>query len=139
VAAIDRLAELVDDPEVRDLLFGLTEPSDDAARERARRAVTELTVEVREADGTSTRVAIRPLGSDEVRMTIGDDMVAELAGFMEQTPDETAAQLAAVIPDLLDASDRRAGKIEPDELHRTLRRALATGVDTAGPFASGPQ
>lgn len=139
MAAVDSLAEMVNDPQVRDLLFGLSEKDDDAARVRVVNAVTRLTAEACAADGvTSTQVALRPISADDVRGAIGDEAIVELAQFMRQTPEETADQLAAVLPDLLDASARVGEQIKPDELHRALRTALSEGINTAGPFASDP-
>jgi hypothetical protein len=139
MAAVDRLAEMINDPQVRDLLLGLSEEDDDAARARVVNAVARLTAEACGADGvTSTQVALRPISTDDVRGALGDDAIVELAQFMRQTPEETADQLAVVLPDLLDASAHVGEQIKPDEMHRALRAALSEGIDTAGPFASDP-
>jgi metal-sulfur cluster biosynthetic enzyme len=137
MTAVDNLAELVNNPEVRDLLFGLSERDEADARVRVSRVVMQLTAEACGADGViSEQVVIRPISTEQVRAAVGEDAIIELARYMDQTPDETAEQLAVVLPDVLDAVARTGQRIEPDELHRAVRFALASGADTSGPFAS---
>jgi xanthosine utilization system XapX-like protein len=105
---ISKLSTLLDDPEVRALIFGLAHvrsafPSTESGAPRLRAIVLHL------ADTThleqyrswlSDDAPNMAMTVDQVRMAVGDGAINDLALFVGGSPNAVAWQLAAVLPDL---------------------------------------
>ncbi|WP_169789842.1 YidB family protein [Actinoplanes subtropicus] len=74
---------------------------------------------------------------DQVRMTIGDRALDDLAELVDGSADAVAWQLAAVLPDLVDAVTPGGAIIDADRLTQELAEASAEDDRSAGAFASG--
>ena len=139
---INKLSTLLDDPEIRALIFGLAHvgsasPSTESGAPRLRAVVLHL------ADATdleqysswlSDAAPNMPMTVDQVRMAIGDGAITDLALFVGGTPDATAWQLAAVLPDLVDAISPGGEVIDANRLARELAEASAYDDRSAGAF-----
>jgi uncharacterized protein YidB (DUF937 family) len=130
MTAFTKLAVLLDDPEVRELLLGL------GSAGHLHTVVLDLAGAVSDAQYASwlsddTRnLAMTP---DQVRAAIGDGKVSDLAAFSGADPGEVAWQLAGVLPDLVDAVSPGGAVADPSVLAGEITRAsteddLETGV-----------
>jgi uncharacterized protein YidB (DUF937 family) len=141
---ISKLSTLLDDPEVRLLIFGLAHigsarPPAEAGAPRLRAIVLHL------ADTTTTEQYGSWLSEsapnmavtvDQVRVTIGDSAITDLAMFTGGTPGAIAWQLAAVLPDLVDAVSQGGEVIDASRLAQELAEATAEDDLSAGAFGS---
>jgi len=132
-----KLATLLDDPEVRDLITGLARTRrGESDAETLRAIVLDLAM-------TSTSEQYRSwldddehnqaMTTDQVRLTIGDGVLSDLAGFASSTPAAVAWQLSEVLPDLVDAVSPGGRVVEASVLAREMVAAqreddLETGV-----------
>jgi len=73
---------------------------------------------------------------DQVRMTVGDSAIDDLAQLEGGTPDAVAWQLAAVLPDLVDAVTPGGEIVEVNRLAREIAEAMADDDRSAGVFGS---
>jgi uncharacterized protein YidB (DUF937 family) len=139
---ISKLSTLLDDPEVRAVIDGLahvgstSRPAESGAS-RLRAIVLRL------ADTTdpeqyrswlSDDTANMPMTVDQVRMTIGDGAIADLAQSVDGSATAVTWQLAAVLPDLVDAVTPGGQIIEADQLAREIADASASDDLSAGAF-----
>ena len=141
---IGKLSTLLDDPEVRLLIFGLAHigpahPPAGPGAPRLRAIVLHL------ADTTKTEQYRSWLSDDapnlaitvdQVRVTIGDGAISDLAMFTGGTPGAIAWQLAAVLPDLVDAVSPGGEVIDADRLAQELAEASADDDLSSGAFGS---
>jgi uncharacterized protein YidB (DUF937 family) len=141
---ISKLSSLLDDPEVREMIFGLAhvhsvvlaaEPG--AARLHA--------VVLRLADTTdpeqygtwlSDDASNQVMSADQVRLAFGDGAIDDLAGYVDEDPGAVCWQLAAVLPDLVDAVSPGGVVIDASLLARELAEASAYDDESAGAFGS---
>jgi uncharacterized protein YidB (DUF937 family) len=139
---IGKLSTLLDDPEIRELLFGLAHvgsasPAAGAARLRAvvlRLADTTTAEQYRSwlSDSTPNKA----MTVDQVRMTVGKSALDDLAQFTIGSPEAVAWQLAAVLPDLVDAVSPGGVIVDANLLAREIRAAITDDDLSAGGFGS---
>jgi uncharacterized protein YidB (DUF937 family) len=135
---VRKLATLLDNPEVRDLLFGLahTQKAEPAARMRSivlDLAVTTTAEQYRSwLDDDERNAAMTP---EQVRLTIGDEAIGDVADFVSSTPEAVAWQLAEVLPDLVDAISPGGRVIEAELIAREIAEATLEDDEETGAFA----
>jgi uncharacterized protein YidB (DUF937 family) len=139
---ISKLSTLLDDPEVRELIFGLAHvrsasPAAESWAARLRAIVLHL------ADTTnpeqyrswlSDNAINKAMTVDQVRTTIGDGAINDLAALTGGSPSTVAWQLAAVLPDLVDAISPGGEVIDASQLAREIAEASAYDDLSAGAF-----
>jgi uncharacterized protein YidB (DUF937 family) len=141
---ISKLSTLLDDPEVRELIFGLAHvcsapPSTESGASRLRAVVLDLadtTDSEQYRSWLSDDAPNKAMTVDQVRMTIGDGAVNDLAQFAGGSPSAVAWQLAAVLPDLVDAVSPGGEVIDASRLAQELVDASADDDRSAGAFGS---
>jgi uncharacterized protein YidB (DUF937 family) len=139
---IRKLSTLLDDPEVRELIFGLAHvgsasPAAGAARLRAvvlRLADTTTAEQYR--SWLSDSAPNQAMTVDQVRMTVGDSALDDLAQFTVGSPGAVAWQLAAVLPDLVDAVSPGGEIVDAEVLEQEIRKAITDDDLSAGAFGS---
>ncbi|GIH10017.1 hypothetical protein Rhe02_80840 [Rhizocola hellebori] len=138
-----KLSRLLDDPEVRVVVFGLAHTHAEgpaAGAPRLREVVLHL-AGTSEPDQYSSwlsdDVANLPMTVAQVRAAFGADVLDDLAVYAKSSPDEVAWQLAEVLPDLVDAVSPGGQVLAASELGRHLSEAVEADDRSAGPF--GPQ
>lgn len=143
MADVSKLSRLLDDLEVRVVVFGLAHtdvavPS--AGAPRLREVVLQL-ADTSEPDQYHSWLAddMRnlPMTVAQVRVAFGEEILNDLAKFTKSSPDEVAWQLAEVLPDLVDAVTPGGKVLEAGELGRQLSAAVEADDRSAGPF--GPR
>jgi uncharacterized protein YidB (DUF937 family) len=137
-----KLSTLLDDPEVRVIVYGLAHAYPGLPREsgpqRLRTAIQRLTETADPAQvesWLSDEAANRAITVEQVRAAFGDEVIGNLAGYAGGEPDEVAWQLRAILPDLVDAFSPGGVIVDPAELRREFIDASAAGDRSAGPFA----
>jgi uncharacterized protein YidB (DUF937 family) len=70
---------------------------------------------------------------EQVRTTIGDSAIDNLAQLADGSPGAVAWQLAAVLPDLVDAVSPGGEVIDTDRLAREIAEATRTTTDRPEP------
>jgi uncharacterized protein YidB (DUF937 family) len=137
---LSKLSTLLDDPEVRDLIFGLAHvgPTPTGSGGSRLRAVVlrlaDTTTPEQYRSWLSDDASNQSMTVDQVRRAIGDDAVDDLARFTSGSPSAVAWQLAAVLPDLVDAVSPGGVVIDADRLAREIAEATADDDRSAGPF-----
>jgi uncharacterized protein YidB (DUF937 family) len=139
---IRKLSTLLDDPEVRELIFGLAHvgsasPAAGAARLRAvvlRLADTTTAEQYR--SWLSDSAPNQAMTVDQVRMTVGDSALDDLAQFTVGSPGAVAWQLAAVLPDLVDAVSPGGEIVDAELLEQEIRKAITDDDLSAGAFGA---
>jgi YidB-like protein len=136
---ISKLSTLLDDPEVRVLIFGLAHvgpahPSTESGARRLRAIALHLADTTKEqySSWLSDEAPNMAMTLDQVRVTIGDGAISDLAMFTGGTPSAIAWQLAAVLPDLVDAVSPRGEVIDGNRLAHELAEATADDDRSAG-------
>lgn len=141
---VGKLTTLLDNPEVRELLFDLAHarsaaPSASPGAPLLRAVVLQL------ADTTSAEqygswlsddAANKAMTVEQVRETIGDGAIDDLAMLAGSSPSAIGWQLAAVLPDLVDAVSPGGRVIDDKLLAREIVEASAYGDRSAGAFGS---
>lgn len=141
---ISKLSMLLDDPEVRELIFGLAHvesaaPPAGAGGSQLRAVVlrlAETTDQEQYRSWLSDDAPNKAMTVDQVRMTIGDTAIDDLAQFVGGGPGAVAWQLAAVLPDLVDAVSPGGEVIDADRLTQEIAEANAEDDRSAGAFGS---
>jgi uncharacterized protein YidB (DUF937 family) len=130
---VRKLATLLDDPEVRDLVLGLAGNRVD----RLRAIVLDLAVTTASEqyrswldDGERNRA----MTTDQVRLAVGDAAIGDLADAASSTPAAVAWQLAGILPDLVDALSPGGQVIDVAVLARELGEATVEDDLEAGVF-----
>src|SRR4051794_5461988 len=139
-----KLSTLLDDPEVRVLIFGLAHvgSASSSAKPGASRlravvlALADTTNQEQYRSWLSDDAPNQPMTVDQVFMTIGDGAVNDLAQFTSGSPSAVAWQLAAVRPDLVDAVSPDGAVIDANRLAREIQDASADDERSAGAFGS---
>jgi hypothetical protein len=110
VTGIGKLATLLDDPEARDLIFGLAHigaahPAPPGAP-RLHALVCDLAATAAAGQylsWLSDDARNQAMTAGQVRTAIGDGAIGDIAAYAGSTPDAVAWQLAVLLPDLVDA------------------------------------
>ena len=130
---VRKLATLLDNPEVRDLVRGLA----GSRPERLRAIVLELAVSTTSEqyrswldDGERNRA----MTTDQVRLAVGDEVLGDLADASGSTPAAVAWQLAEILPDLVDAVSPGGQVLEVEVLAREIGEAKTEDDLEAGVF-----
>lgn len=141
---IGKLSTLLDDPEVRVLIFGLAHVG--SALPSVAPGVARLhAVLLRLADTTDPEqyrswladdTPNKAMTVDQVRATIGGAALGDLAAFTGGGPDAVGWQLAAVLPDLVDAVSPGGTIIDADRLALEITQATSDDERSAGAFGS---
>jgi uncharacterized protein YidB (DUF937 family) len=139
---ITKLSTLLDDPEVRDLIFGLAHVG--PALSPAQTGAPRLHAVVLDLAGTtdpeqyrswlSDDAPNRAMTAEQARTTIGDGTIDDLAQLVGGSPGAVAWQLAAVLPDLVDAVSPGGQIIDAERLAHQLSMASTTDDQSAGAF-----
>jgi hypothetical protein len=145
MADSERLASLLDDPAVRVVVFGLAHsraaaPSIQPGAPRLLavvRGLADTTDAVQYHDWTAGHTAQGSMSSGQARALLGDDVIDEVSVFSGSMPDETTAQLADLLPQLVAAVHQGGDIVDSAELDEQLHAAIAADDQSAGPF--GPQ
>jgi len=140
---LGKLATLLDDLEVRELIFGLAHvrsvaPTAGAGAPRLRTVVlrlAETTSPEQYGSWLSDDAPNQAMTVDQVRVTIGDRALDDLAQLAAGSADAVAWQLAVVLPDLVDAVTPGGAIIDVDRLTEELAEASAEDDRSAGAFA----
>ena len=141
---ISKLSALLDDPEVRELIFGLAHcgavaPAAEPGAARLLAVVVSL------ADATDVEQygswlsdddANHAMRADQVRLAFGDGAIEDLAVYVDEDPGAICWQLAAVLPDLVDAVSPGGLVIDASLLARELADASVYDDQSAGAFGS---
>jgi uncharacterized protein YidB (DUF937 family) len=137
-----KLSTLLDDPEVRVIVYGLAHvypaPREESGPQRLRTAIQRLTQTADPAQvhsWFSDDDANRQISVEQVQAAFGVDVIDNLAAYTGGEPDETAWQLAAVLPDVIDAFSPGGAIVDAAELRREFLDASAAADQSAGPFA----
>jgi uncharacterized protein YidB (DUF937 family) len=141
---ISKLSTLLDDLEVRELILGLAHvrsavPSTAPGAPRLHAVVlrlAETTTPAQYRSWLSDDAPNTTMTVDQVRTTIGDSAIDDLAQLEGGTPDAVAWQLAAVLPDLVDAVTPGGEIVEVNRLAREIAEATADDDRSAGAFGS---
>ena len=144
---ITKLSTLLDDPEVRELIFGLahveTAPSSTGTGASRLHAVVlrlaDTTYAEQYGSWLSDDTPNNVMTVDQVRMAIGDGAINDLAQFVGGSPSAVVWQLAAVLPDLVDAVSPGGDVIDANRLAREIAEATAADDRSAGAFGSWPR
>jgi len=130
---VRKLATLLDNPEVRDLVRGLA----GSRPERLRAIVLELAVSTTSEqyrswldDGAPNRA----MTTEQARLAVGDAAIGDLADAAGSTPDAVAWQLAEILPDLVDAVSPGGRVVEVEVLAREIFEAKTEDDLEAGVF-----
>jgi uncharacterized protein YidB (DUF937 family) len=139
---ISKLSTLLDDPEVRVLIFGLAHvksaPAEPGAS-RLRAVVLDLaatTTAEQYGSWLSDHAPNRTMTTEQVRLTIGDGALDDLAQYTGGDAAAVAWQLAVVLPDLVDAVSPGGEVIEASLIASELSDATAADDRSAGAFGS---
>jgi uncharacterized protein YidB (DUF937 family) len=142
MASASRLSELLDDPEVRLLVFALAHaepaaPAVEAGPGRLREALMHLSQTTEPGQYQSWLAddqPNKPLTAEQIRTAYSDDVLDRVAQYAGSSRDDVARQLAAALPDLVDAVSPGGQLMAADELGRQLAGTAAEDEHTAGPF-----
>ncbi len=136
-----KLTLLLDDPEVRVIVYGLAHvyPAEPAESGPERlHAVLQRLVETADSEQAESWLSDQPVNSaitvEQIRETFGDDVIRDLARYADSEPEQTAWQLTAVLPDLVDAFSSGGAIVEVAEVRAGFYRATDAGDRSAGPF-----
>jgi uncharacterized protein YidB (DUF937 family) len=136
-----KLAALLDDPEVRVVLYGLAhvypgQPTESGA-ERLRGAIERITetVEPEQVQSwLSDETANQAVTGAQIQEAFGDRMIGDLARYAGSGADEVTWQLTAVVPDLIDALSPGGVLANTAEIQRELIDTRDADQRSAGPF-----
>lgn len=139
-----KLSTLLDDPEVRDLIFGLAHVASALPAVRPGPArlhavvlrLAETTQPEQYASWLSDDAFNQPMTVDQVRQTIGDAAIDDLAHLAGGSPGAVTSQLAAVLPDVVDAVSPDGEIMDELRLGREIDKAIAYDDQSAGAFGS---
>ncbi|WP_250035227.1 YidB family protein [Paractinoplanes maris] len=135
---IAKLSTLLDDPEVRDLLFGLAHLGPHQAAPAHLHGIVvrlaETTSPEQYGSWLSDASHNQPMTVDQVRHTVGAGALDDLAAFAGGSPAAVAWQLASVLPDLVDAVSPGGHILGPDLIGQEITEAVADDDRSAGAF-----
>lgn len=127
-----KLATLLDDPEVRVVVYGLAhvQPVSPAIAPGAPqiRAVVLRLADTTEADQynswLSDSAPNKPITVDQIRSAFGTEAINDLAEYAQSDPVAIESQLVDVLPDLVDAISPGGRVVDADELNQEYSRAI---------------
>ncbi|WP_238008916.1 YidB family protein [Dactylosporangium sp. AC04546] len=130
---ITRFTYLLDDPEVRLVIFGLSHSGHALVPEHPGAArLRALVVRMLDAADAGQRsswlsadVHKAPMTVTQVRTTLGDDVISEVGAYIRVESAHAAWQLAAVLPALMDAMSPSGALVTDAELAEQIRLATA--------------
>jgi uncharacterized protein YidB (DUF937 family) len=138
---IGKLSTLLDDPEIRELVFALAHfgaPSLGKPGPARLHAVVlrlaDTTAPEQYYSWLSDDVRNKAMTVDQVRTTVGEVEIDDLAQYVDSSSGAVAWQLAAVLPDLVDAVSPGGQVIDANRLARELAQASADDDRSAGAF-----
>jgi uncharacterized protein YidB (DUF937 family) len=142
MADTGKLSTLLDDPEVRALIFGLAHvgsalPPAEPGPARLHAMVLHLadtTSPEQYRSWLSDEAANKPMTVEQVRTTIGDAAIDDLARISSGSPVAVTWQLAAILPDVVDAVSPGGEIIGAVQLARAIEEAIAYDDRSAGAF-----
>ena len=136
-----KLTLLLDDPEVRAIVYGLVHvyPAEPAESGPERlHAVLHRLVETADPVQAESWLSDQPVNSaitvEQIREAFGEDVIRDLASYADSEPEQTAWQLTAVLPDLVDAFSPGGAIVDAAELRAGFYSATDAGDRSAGPF-----
>jgi len=130
---VRKLATLLDDPEVRDLVRGLAGNRPD----RLRAIVLELaerTTPEQYGSWLDDGAPNRAMTTDQVRLAVGEAVIGDLADASYSTPAAIAWQLSEILPDLVDALTPGGRVLDAEVLAAELAEATTEDDLEAGVF-----
>jgi hypothetical protein len=140
---IRKLSVLLDDPEVRELMFGLAHGS---ARPAVSPGAPRLHAIVCDLAGTASpgqygswlfdETRNEAMTTDQVRIAIGDGALDDLAVYTSSSAGAVTWQLAGVLPDLVDAVSPGGQIIDPLLIDREMIQASDEDDLESGAFGS---
>jgi uncharacterized protein YidB (DUF937 family) len=142
MAGTTKLYTLLDDPEVRELILGLAHvssalPAAEAGPARLHALVLHLadtTTPEQYRSWLSDEASNKPMTVDQVRTTIGDTAIDDLARSSGGSTGAVAWQIAAVLPDVVDAVSPGGAVIDAIQLARQIEEAIVYDDRSAGAF-----
>jgi len=140
---IAKFTDLLDDPEIRLLIFALAHSGHDlvpenpgAGRLRALAFRTLAGVDSGQRQSwLSTDAHKLPMAVVQVRAILGEQVLTEVGAYVRTEAESVAWQLAAVLPDLIDAMSPDGTLLSAPELAERIRLASALDDRMAGVFA----
>ncbi|MFD0579772.1 YidB family protein [Dactylosporangium darangshiense] len=143
-ADLRKLSMLLDDLEVRELLFGLAHVRSggravEPGAPRLRAVVLDLaasTTAEQYHSWLSDDVHNRSMSVAQAHAAVGDDAIDDLARFTSCSAVAVAWQLAIVLPDLVDAVSPGAQVLDAGVLAHDIDEACLDGDRSAGAFGS---
>jgi uncharacterized protein YidB (DUF937 family) len=141
---IAKLSTLLDDPQVRGLIYGLAHvgsalPVVAPGPARLHALVLHLAETTRPEQyrsWLSDHTSNSPMTVDQVRLTIGDGAIKDLAQFTGGSPGAVAWQLTGVLPDVVDAVSPGGDVIGADRLAREIEESISVDDRSAGGFGN---
>jgi hypothetical protein len=141
---IAKLSTLLDDPQVRELLYGLAHvgprlplvPPGPARLHAMVLHLADTTRPEQYRSWLSDGAANAPMTVDQMRLTVGDAAIADLAQFTSSSPASVAWQLAGVLPDVVDALSPGGEVVDATRLTREIEEAVTVDDRSAGPFGN---
>jgi uncharacterized protein YidB (DUF937 family) len=128
-------------PEVQELIFGLAHVGPAGSSASRLHAVVLRLADTTDAEQyrswLSDDAPNLAMTVDQVRTTIGDGALDDLAQFLSDSPSAVAWQLAVVLPDLVDAASPGGLVVDAGRLARGIADASAFDDRSAGAF--GPR
>jgi uncharacterized protein YidB (DUF937 family) len=141
---IGKLSILLDDPEVRVIVYGLghvypAQPAESGAH-RVRAALQRL-VETADPVQVESWLSDEAVNSaitvEQTQTAFGDGVIGDVARYAGSEPEQVAWQLTVVLPDLVDACSPGGVIVDAAELHGAFISASDAADRSAGPF--GPR
>jgi YidB-like protein len=135
-----KLERLLDDPEIRDMIFALCHSGHSARaagpvrlREVAAGVLATADPEQLSSwlDAGDRNARVSP---EQVAVLLTDDVVVSVAAYIDSDPAEVTRQLAQLLPDLLDALTPSGELLPAPELARIMRIDIALDDESAGAF-----
>jgi hypothetical protein len=133
----DKLAILLDEPEIREMVFALGHSGPGAGPVRLREVAVIVLASASEEQRDSWLNAgdrNARVSPDEARAMLTDEVVLGVASYVESDPGETARQLAQLLPDLLDALTPGGELLPAIELGRLMQIDIVLDDESAGAF-----
>ena len=144
MADIAKLSTLLDNPEIQELLYGLAHvgprlplvPPGPARLHALVLHLADTTSPEQYRSWLSDGMGNMSMTVDQVRLTVGDAAIADLAQFTRGSPSTVAWQLAGVLPDVVDAVSPGGEVADATRLAREMDEALTLDVRSAGAFGN---
>ena len=144
MADIAKLSTLLDNPEIQELLYGLAHvgprlplvPPGPARLHALVLHLADTTSPEQYRSWLSDGMGNMSMTVDQVRLTVGDAAIADLARFTSGSPAAVAWQLAGVLPDVVDAVSPGGEVVDATRLAREIEEAITVDDRSAGAFGN---